>query len=231
MAVEIVQAKPQAPSKFLVIGEPFSGKTTLAAKSPKPIFISTDGNAARAGLTAINVNNVQDVREALKLAIEHKEFRTIVIDTIEGVVDLMTKQVIAEFNNAGARIDGKPIQSLSDVPYGRATGALNARVQALANSLASIDKNVVILSYTKRQIDEVTNSVVLTSELKNIRLITRFMDAQVITMFDGERYTASVISKRDLMAGEVDYGEIESFLSAIGWTLPKKSVRVGKAKK
>ena len=232
MTVEIVHAKPQAPSKFLVIGEPFSGKTTLAAKSPKPIFISTDGNAAKAGLTAINVNTMQDIREALKLAVEAKEYRTIVIDTIEGIVDIMTRDVLDEFNRLGAKqATGQPIQSLSDVPFGKATGTLNNRISKFANSLALINKNVIILSYTKRQVDEFTNSIVLASELKNIRLITRFMDAQVITLFDGEKYTASIINKRDLMAGEVDYGEIESFLTVIGWTLPKKSVKVGKAKR
>jgi len=62
MPIKIVKAKPQAPSKFLVIGEPFSGKTTLASKAPKPVFLSTDGNAAQAGLDAINITYAEDVR-------------------------------------------------------------------------------------------------------------------------------------------------------------------------
>ena len=49
--VEVVKATPQAPSKFLIIGEPFSGKTTIASKAPAPLFMSTDGNAAKSGLT------------------------------------------------------------------------------------------------------------------------------------------------------------------------------------
>ena len=231
MPVEIVKAKPQAPSKFLVIGEPFSGKTTLAAKAPKPLFMSTDGNAARAGLDAINIKSVEDIRDTITLFIENKDYETLVVDTIEGVVDIFTKNVIREYNANGYRTqNGEPIQSLNDVPYGKATAVLNMRVQAFANTLAGLNGNVVVLSYTKRRVDDLTGSIVLDSEFKNIRLLTRFMDAQVLTSFDGEKYKANVVSKREVMAGKVEYGPIESFLQAIGWELPKKSVKVGKAR-
>lgn len=230
MPVQIVKAKPQAPSKFLIIGEPFSGKTTLAAKAPAPLFISTDGNAAKSGLDAVNVKSVADVSEAIGLGLKSKEYKTIVLDTIEGIVDLMTKEIIANANKMGMRgAGGEEVQALTDIPYGKLTGLLNNKVQSFAEALATLNKNVIILSYTKRQIDEVTGSIVLASELKNIRLVTRFMDAQVLTMYDGEKYKANIISKREIMAGAVDLGEIESFLSAIGWELPKKSTRLGKA--
>lgn len=232
MAIEVVKAKPQAPSKFLVIGEPFSGKTTLAAKSPAPLFISTDGNAAKMGLAAVNVKSVDDIKESLKLAISSKEYKTVIIDTIEGLVDLFTKEVIAGFNSQGFRLpNGEEITALQDVPFGRATGVLNARIQKFAESLANLKQNVIVLSYTKRRVDDVTGSIILDSEFKNIRLLTRFMDAQILTSFDGEKYKAAIISKREIMAGAVDLGEIEGFLNAIGWTLPKKSVKVGKAQK
>lgn len=232
MAVEVVKAKPQAPSKFLIIGEPFSGKTTLASKSPKPLFISTDGNAAKAGLDSIYVKSVQDVRESMELVMSNKEYKTVVIDTIEGIVDLFTKQVIDEFNKQGFRTtDGKEIQALADVPYGRATGVLNARVQNFANALANLPHNVIVLSYTKRRVDDITGSILLDSEFKNIRLLTRFMDAQVLTSYDGEKYKAQIISKREIMAGEVKLGDIEPFLQAIGYTLPKRSVKVGSTRK
>lgn len=231
MAVEIVKAKPQAPSKFLIIGEPFSGKTTIASKAPKPLFISTDGNAAKQGLDSVIVKTVEDVRESITLFIKSKDYETLVVDTIEGIVDIFTKNVLDEFNSQGFRNpDGSKIQSLADVPYGRATGVLNARIQAFANALAGLDKNVVILSYTKRRVDDVTNSIILDSEFKNIRFLTRFMDAQVLASYDGEKYKAQIISKREIMAGKVEYGSIEPFLRAIGWELPKKSVKVGKAR-
>lgn len=230
MAVEIVKAKPQPPSKFLVIGEPFSGKTTLASKAPSPIFISTDGNAGKAGLTAINVKTVEDIKEALSIAIKEKEYKTIVIDTIEGIVDLFTAEVLAEYSKMGFKApDGSSnLTSLQDIPYGKATGTLNKRISGFAETLATLNKNVIVISYTKRKLDELTNSIILDSELKNIRLFTRFMDAQIIAYFDGEKHKANVISKRETVAGNVNYGEIEPFLAQIGWTLPTKSVRIKK---
>lgn len=231
MSVEIVKAKPEAPSKFLIIGEPFSGKTTLAAKAPDPLFMSTDGNAAKAGLTAVNVKSVEDIRETITLFVKSKEYQTLVIDTIEGVVDLFTKKVIDEHNAEGYRTQsGQVIQALTDVPYGKATGVFNSRVQAFANTLASLDKNVIVLSYIKRQVSDVDSSIILASEFKNIRFITRFMDAQILTNFDGEKHKANIIHKRELMAGKVEYGPIEPFLQAVGWELPKKKVKVGKGR-
>lgn len=227
--VEVVKAKPQAPSKFLIIGEPFAGKTTLAAKAPAPLFVSTDGNAAKMGLAAINVQTVDDIRESLELFMKSKEYKTVVIDTIEGVVDIFADEVLNEFRAMGFKAEGgAPLKSLNDLSWGKGTGALNKRIAAFAEALAGLRKNVIILSYTKRQFDDITGSIILASELKNIRLITRFMDAQVLATFDGEKYKANIVSKREIMAGEVDLGEIEDFLNAIGWTLPKKSVKVGK---
>lgn len=224
MAVSIVKAQPQAPSKFLIIGEPFSGKTTLAAKAPAPLFISTDGNAAKAGLAAINVKSVSDVMEAITLGLKENDYKTIVLDTIEGIVDIMTKEIIADHNKMNPAM---PVKALTDVPYGKLTGVLNAKIQSFAEALATVKKNVVILSYSKRQMDEITGAMILASEFKNIRLLTRFMDAQVLTHYDGEKYHANVISKREIMAGEVDLGPIEPFLMAIGWTLPKKKTKLG----
>jgi len=232
MAVEIVKATPQAPSKFLIIGEPFSGKTTLASKAPAPLFISTDGNAAKAGLDAVNVKTVADITEAIQLGLKKPEYKTIVLDTIEGIVDIMTKEIIADANKMGLRGNGgEPVKALTDIAYGKLTGLLNAKVQNFAEALATLKKNVIILSYSKRQLDEMSGAMVLASELKNIRLITRFMDAQVLTHYDGEKYRANIISKREIMAGEVDLGEIETFLAAIGWTLPKKKTKLGTAKR
>ena len=232
MAIKVVKSAPQAPSKFLIIGEPFSGKTTLAAKAPAPLFVSTDGNAAKAGHDAINVRSTADITEAIQYAIKSEEYKTIVLDTLEGIVDIMTKEIIAEANKMGLHAsNGEKITALADVGFGKLTGKLNDKVQRFADALALVKKNVVILSYSKRQIDEVSGAYVLSSEFKNIRLITRFMDAQVHTQYDGERYDARIISKREIVSGDVDLSEIEDFLSAIGWDLPKRKTKLGVAPK
>ena len=89
----------------------------------------------------------------------------------------------------------------------------------------------MVLTYTKRQLDDVSGSIVLASELKSIRQFTRFADGIILTSYDGEKYRANVVSRRTVMAGEVVYGGIEPFLRAAGWELPTRKTKVGSAKK
>lgn len=223
----IVKAKPVAPSKFIIMGDPMTGKTTLAAKAPKPLFISTDGNAAKMGLDAVNATDLQHVRDAITFFKENDEYETLVIDTVEGIADLFEQIVINGYNQENST----SVTALTDVAYGKLTGQFNRRISAFADTLAALKKNVLVLTYAKRQIDDVSGSIVISSELKSIRQFTRFADAIILTSFDGEKYQARVVSKRTVMAGTVEYGDIEPFLSAAGWTLPTKKTKVGQARK
>lgn len=223
----IKKATPKAPSKFVVMGDPFTGKTTLAAKAPKPLFISMDGNAAKAGLDAVEPKNLQEIRETIDFFVGSDEYETLVIDTVEGVADLFEKSVIDGWNQE----NGQAVTALTDVPYGKLTGQFNRRIAAFAETLWALPKNVVVLTYTKRQVDDVSQSIVLSSELKSIRQFTRFADGIILTSYDGEHYRANVVSKRTVMAGEVKYGDIEPFLRAGGWELPVKKTKIGSTKK
>lgn len=223
----IIKAKPQAPSKFIVMGDPMTGKTTLAAKAPKPLFISTDGNASKAGLDAIEATSLGVVKQAIDYFASAKEYETLVIDTVEGIADLFEKTVIDAYQvETGAKI-----ASMNDVPYGKLTGQFNKRMGAFADELSGLPKNIVVLSYTKRRVDDVSQSIVLDSELKNIHRFTRFADGIILTSYDGEKYRAQVVHKRTVMAGEVVLGAIEPFLKSAGWELPNRKTKVGTAKK
>lgn len=224
----IQKAKPIAPSKFIIMGDPMTGKTTLAAKAPHTLFISTDGNAAKMGLDAINADSLATVRQAVDFFATAKEYETLVIDTIEGIADLFEKTVIDTYNQENPNM---PVTALTDVPYGRLTSVFNRRMAAFSETLWGIPKNVLILTYTKRTIDDVSGSIVLSSELKSIRQFTRFADGIILTSYDGEKYRAQVVAKRTVMAGTVEYGDIEPFLRAAGWELPTKKVKVGQARK
>ena len=223
----IIKAKPAAPSKFIIMGDPMSGKTTLAAKAPRPLFISTDGNAAKAGLTAINADSLSTVRQAIDHFSSSDDYDTLVIDTIEGIADLFERVVIESWNTENSQ----SVTALTDVPYGKLTGQFNRRIAAFAETLWGLTKNVMVLTYTKRILDDVSGSIILASELKSIRQFTRFADGIILTLYDGEHYRANVVSRRTVMAGEVVYGGIEPFLQAAGWELPARKTKVGSTKK
>lgn len=222
----IVKGKPAAPSKFIVMGDPMTGKTTLAAKAPKALFISTDGNAAKAGLDAIAATGLDVVREAIDYFVK-SDYETLVIDTIEGIADLFEKTVIDAWNQE----TGAQVTALTDVAYGKLTGQFNRRIAAFAETLWQLPKNVVVLTYTKRQVDDIGGGIVLNSELRQINKFTKFADGFIMTSYDGEKYRANVVHKRTVMAGTVEYGDIEPFLRAAGWELPAKKTKVGTAKK
>lgn len=225
--LKIHKAKPAAPSKFIIMGDPMTGKTTLAAKAPKPLFVSTDGNAAKAGLDAVDADSLQTVRQAIEYFAGSNEYETLVIDTVEGIADLFEKVVIDQWNAE----TGQKVTSLNDVPYGKLTGQFNKKVAGFSETLSSLPKNVMVLTYTKRQVDDVSGSIILASELKAIRQFTRFADGIILTSFDGEKYRAQVVSKRTVMAGKVEYGSIEPFLKAASWELPQRKTKVGQARK
>jgi hypothetical protein len=223
----ITKGKPAAPSKFIVMGDPMTGKTTLASKAPKPLFISTDGNAAKAGLHAVQATTLGVVRDAINYFSTAKEYETLVIDTVEGIADLFEKTVLDNYMQE----TGQTVTALTDVPYGKLTGQFNRRMAAFSETLWSVPKNVIVLTYTKRQIDDVSGSIVLASELKSIRQFTRFADGLILTSFDGDKYEARVVSKRTVMAGDVVYGSIEPFLKSANWALPSRKVKVGSGRK
>lgn len=222
----IKKATPQAPSKFIVMGEPMTGKTTLAAKAPKPLFLSTDGNAAKAGLDAIDIDSLAVLREAISF-FPGSDYETLVIDTIEGIADLFEKSIIDAYN---AEMHTE-VTALNDVAYGKLTGQFNKRIAYFSEALLSLPRNVIVLTYTKRQLDDTTGTMILSSELKGIRHFTKFSDGLIMTSYDGEHYKAAVVSKRTVMAGEVDYGSIEPFLIAAGWKLPTRKTKIGSAKR
>lgn len=223
----ISKATPVAPSKFLVMGDPLTGKTTLAANAPRPLFISTDGNAAKAGLHAVDVTSLKMVRGVIDFFEASDQYDTLVIDTIEGLAELFEAIVISQYNAE----NGTEVTALTDVAYGKLTGQLNKRIASFAETLMAVKKNVIVLTYTKRKIDELSGNMILVSELKSIQQFTRFVDGVILTSYDGEKHRAQVVHKRTVVEGEVEYGPIEPFLLAAGWEMPKKKIKVGGGKK
>lgn len=222
----IKKNKPSPPSKFIIMGDPLTGKTTLAAKAPKPLFVSTDGNAAKAGLDAVSAESLEIVRQVITSFATDPNYETLVIDTIEGIADLFEKSLIDKYNQE----NGTKISALSDVSFGRLIGQYNRRIAAFSETLYNLKKNVIIITYAKRQIDEINKSIVLTSELKSIRQFTRFADGIILTTYDGDKYSARATAKRTVVNSDSDNGSIEPFLKAAGWGLPQRKVKLGDTK-
>ena len=91
----------QRPIIATLFGEGGTGKTTVAAMFPKPVFIRTeDGTASLAGNDNVSLfpvaTSTQDVFDAIEvLATEKHDFKTLVIDSITQLATLIESEIVA----------------------------------------------------------------------------------------------------------------------------------------
>lgn len=104
MAIDLSQlSKPsgQRPIICTLFGEGGTGKTTLAAMFPKPVFIRTeDGTQSLQGNEDVSLfplaQSSQDVFDAIEaLATQEHEFKTVVIDSITQLATMIESEIVA----------------------------------------------------------------------------------------------------------------------------------------
>jgi hypothetical protein len=222
--IEITKNAPSSPSLMVIMGDPGAGKTTLAAKAPKPLFISTDGNATKVGLDALNIITPQNIAEAITLATESEEYETIIIDTIEGFADILSPLALDRYNKA----NNSNYQSVAEVPFYGANRYLNDSLNKIFDLLHALSKtkSVIVLTYTKRVFDEPTQSFRIDSELKNLRQLTKYTDARFWVQYDGAKYSSRLEMKRDFPVDAPIAESLRKWLEEAGWSLPVKSTKL-----
>ncbi len=208
------------PKIFMVIGTPSSGKTTMAAKADKPIFISTDGNAPAVGYDSIIVKNEEDFNEFTKMSsAEIKDYNTIVIDTLEGIVDLLDKRTYTFLESLGDKANTK---SALAIPYGRGMPELKSRLNGLLDWLEGFGKTVILISYSKWAEAEDGKGLELTSTVQKSLLleITKRVHVQIEQTRSGGEYKSAIVMRREGANGYYD-AETESaydkWLLSLGW--------------
>ncbi len=98
MPLEIRTVTATLPPRILVYGSEGSGKTSLAAKFPSPIFLQIeDGCPSGISIATFSIlDSYTQVREALTaLATEAHQFKTIVVDSLDPLEGLIWQDVCA----------------------------------------------------------------------------------------------------------------------------------------
>ena len=130
--------------KTLIYGVEGVGKSTLASKFPKPIFLDTEGSTDKYNFVerypkptsiAMLVDECNDI-------VANGEYQTIVIDTFDKVEQMISEELCAANNK----------QSLEEFGYGAGYSELDERVGKLLNFFQDIIEkgmNVTILAHAK----------------------------------------------------------------------------------
>ncbi len=136
--------------KLVLEGKSKIGKTTFAASFPDALIIECEPggaeNVACEGLLDLTKgkNPLLGLRMAIKEIREDGcRFKTIVLDTIDAVADLVAKEICADLK----------INTIADAPKGARHGVQWERyaneIVGIVGALIALPKNVVVLGHTK----------------------------------------------------------------------------------
>lgn len=137
----------KATLSVLIYGQPGIGKTTFGVSAPEAVLFDYDGGVQRINgahqVPTLQPTSWEDTNEALKeIALEMPEVKTIVIDTVGKMLDLMSAYIIKNDPKMAMR-DG----SLSLKGYGvRKTMFVN-----FIKQLAMMGKNVVFIAHEREE--------------------------------------------------------------------------------
>lgn len=131
----------------MIIGEPKSGKTTLATTFPDPIILDFECGTSGVSAHVVNVDNINTFKEAIKAlrGESGRRFKTVVIDTIDAMVTLLEQETI--------RTAGGSAKILRDVGgYGLGYDILRSQVRGVYTALLSLPQQIVWLVHAKSKV-------------------------------------------------------------------------------
>lgn len=132
--------------KVWVYGKPFSGKTRFASTFPKPLILSTDGNADYFGVDVKRIKTIEqfsdEVEKFIKSDTEHE---TLVVDVLEHVFDMQRDYQLGKMG----------VEHESDGPgFGKSYAIIRKGFWSIIRELSEIEgKNLVIISHEDEYVE------------------------------------------------------------------------------
>lgn len=225
------QVPKDTPRNYFIYGETMSGKSYLANEFPSPIVLNTDGNAEANSVPSIQLKNdkdrtgeitksVIDQLSEILLALQTQShtYKTVIIDVIDDVLELMRMAVA---NQLG-------VKSLSEAGYGKGYDYYNQAITELVMDLKALPMNVI---YISRQINEYDDEGKVTKEIpslkpKFVNLINGNSDLMIQTLKVGNNYSRKIDRRRKAYkADQVDDSKILSILKTIRGALDSATAK------
>jgi len=155
---KIVTGGAWVPPRIVLFGDEKSGKTSTASQAPKPLFLGTDDGRRRLPVDGLDIpNNWNEFVEQLTEVVTEGPklgYKSIVVDTLNGVVDLCQEYVIeTQFGGTGSGKEG--FYSWGGVKGWAAVSEEIKRILPLFDSL--IDSGLWIILLAHSEIQKVKN--------------------------------------------------------------------------
>lgn len=149
MAQSIFDIKPNVITRdlkgrtILIYGEPKAGKSTIASRFPKALFLATEkGTGLLPGVQALFCEKWGDIKKAyreLKTDKAKEMYDTIVIDTVDLAYDLCTKSICSR----------EGVEQIGKIPYGAGYNMVAEEFDNILRGLINQGYGVVLISHAQ----------------------------------------------------------------------------------
>lgn len=151
---------------IMVCGKSKSGKSTLCAQAPRPIFLMTEnGGEALTGFTPIPIASWSDFKSAVSQLCTEKArgmFDTVVIDTYTNLILLLDKYAGSKLTN-----DEKVLDFGSDADYGRGSRVMKNELGVQLQKLANQGYLILNVVHAEDKVDFKTQAHYIGTSLSN----------------------------------------------------------------
>ena len=147
--ISIFDVKPHEVSRdlrgytCLFYGAPKTGKTTTAAKFPKPLLLAFEaGYLTIPGVMALPINKWSEFKQVLKQLKDekaHEMYENIIVDTVDIAYDLCEKYIC---NNNG-------VSNIGDIPYGSGYAQASKEFDECLRAIPQMGFGLVMISHSQ----------------------------------------------------------------------------------
>lgn len=151
---------------IMVVGKSKSGKSTISAQTPRPVFLMTEnGGEMLTGFTPVPIATWSDFKNAVTQLCSpngRENFDTVVIDTYTNLITILDKYVGTKLSTEKTSYDFG-----SDTDYGKGTKAMKAELGYQLQRLANQGYLLMNIVHAEDKVDFETSKGYIGTSLSN----------------------------------------------------------------